>query len=149
MLPGVGLRLAGHAALAGLRKGSEETCPVCALPPSPADSPRRLVPGMTGAMKLLLRRFADAYVLPSRAVYTRGGKPYILVVRDGVTHQVPVRVQVNDGRVAQVAVVTRRKDATGAAREVLAELTGDELVVDTRQLELGDGAAVAPAVTDW
>jgi hypothetical protein len=149
VLPRLGLRVAGRSALVGLHKGADDTCPVCALPPAAAESPRRLLPGMTGTMKLLLRRFADAYVLPSTAVYTRGGKSYILVVRDGTTHQVPVRVQVNDGRTAEVAVVTRRKDGTGAAREVLAELTGDELVVDSRQLELGEGAAVQPAVGDW
>jgi multidrug efflux pump subunit AcrA (membrane-fusion protein) len=143
------VRLAGEAGLAGLHKGAEISCPVCATGTGPADSQHRLLPGMTGTIKLLIRRFGSAYVLPSTAVYTRGGKPYILVVQNGVTKQLPVRVRVNDGRVAQVALLVRRKEAAGADRESTIELTGDELVVANRQLEIGEGLAVTPAVAGW
>jgi multidrug resistance efflux pump len=148
-LPRAAVRLTGEAALAGLHKGAEIACPVCAMGAGPAEIQHRLLPGMTGTIKLLIRRFGQAYVLPSTAVYTRGGKPYILVVQDGVTKQLPVRVRVNDGRVAQVALIVHRKDASGADRESTAELTGNELVVANRQLEIGEGLAVTPAVTGW
>ena len=77
---------------------------------------------MTGAVHLRLQRFADAFVLPASAVFSRGGKTYLLEVKDGVTRLVPVRVQVNDGTVAKVVVITRVPDARGGSREVLRRL---------------------------
>ena len=71
-----------------------------------------------------------------------GGTSYILVVEDGKTRQLPVRVQLNDGRSARVAVIVRRNDSTGAMRETLTELTGREDVIVARQLEIGEGVAV-------
>ncbi len=55
----------------------------------------------------------------------------------------------NDGRVAKVALVSRRKAASGATREVLTELTGKELVLDGRQLEIGEGVEVQATPAEW
>jgi multidrug efflux pump subunit AcrA (membrane-fusion protein) len=108
-----------------------------------------LLPGMSGQMRVLLQKFANAYLLPSSAVFTRGGKPYILVLKDGAAHLRPVRVQVNDGRMARVALVTRAPNTRGGEAEVLRELTGDEEVIASRQIELSEGQAVRAAPEDW
>jgi hypothetical protein len=104
---------------------------------------------MSGQMRVQLQKFANAYLLPSSAVFTRGGKPYIMVLKDGVTHLVPIRVQVNDGRLAKVAVVGRVPNARGGDAEVLRELTGDEEVVASRQVELDEGQTVRAAPEEW
>lgn len=105
-----------------------------------SDKSARVMPGATANMTLRFGRFGNEYVLPSTAVYSRGGKPYLLLVEDGKTRQVPVRVQVNDGRVVKLAILDRDRSA---------ELTGQELVVVSRQLEVGDSQAVRGAPTDW
>ncbi len=62
----------------------------------------RVVPGMTGTMRVALDNIAGAYLVPSTAVFTRGGVPAVMLVEDGRTRVAPVTVQVNDGRVARV-----------------------------------------------
>jgi hypothetical protein len=145
----VASRLTGEDTLTDLRKGDADLLSVCPAPHSPGENRVRLIPGMSGTMTLLCHRFHDGCVLPSTAVYSRSGKPYILLVENGVTKQYPVQVQLNDGRVTKVAFVTRRRDATGATRDVLTELTGQELVVSARQIEIGEGLPARPAVADW
>jgi multidrug efflux pump subunit AcrA (membrane-fusion protein) len=102
---------------------------------------RPIVPGMTATMKVYLDRVSAAFLLPSSAVYGSGGKTYVLLVQNGVTKQVPVRVQVNDGRLAKVALVT--------GPGFVQELTGTEEVVLSRQLEVGDGVKVKTVPGDW
>lgn len=109
----------------------------------------KLLPGMTGTMRLKVGGYGQSFVLPTTAVYSRSGTSYVLLVEDEKTKQVPVRVQVNDGKTVRVALVTRQKLPDGSTREVLTELTGAEQVVAARQLELGDGASVAVAPADW
>lgn len=104
----------------------------------------RLLPGMSGTMRLRLQQFGSSFVLPATAIYSRSGKPYLLEVVDGVTHQVPIRVQMNDGTVAKVVALKKVGN-----REVLQELTGSEEVVTSRQLEVGDGQTVKSALTNW
>jgi multidrug resistance efflux pump len=104
-----------------------------------------IVPGSTATMRLDLEKFTDAYLLPSGAVYGKAGQSYILVVEDGVTRPVPVTVQVNDGRLVKVAVVV---PAPGG-RQVTRELTGTEVIVSTRQLEVGEGTRVTPVFESW
>ncbi|MFO0850080.1 MAG: efflux RND transporter periplasmic adaptor subunit [Gemmataceae bacterium] len=145
----VAARQAARDTLTGLHKGDGDLFAAASLSASASQPAGRLIPGMTGTMKLLLRHFPGGYVVPSTAVYSRSGTPYVLLVEDGVTKQYPVQVQVNDGRVAKVVFVTRRRDAAGVAHEVVSELTGREVVVAGRQLEVGEGVAVRPAVTDW
>ena len=110
---------------------------------------RQLLPGMTGYMRLYLDKFTDAYLLPSSAVFTKGGKPYLMVVRDGLTRLVAVKVQVNDGKLAKVAVIARAGDPRTGTREVFRELTGNEEVIASRQLEVGEGQVVHTALQDW
>jgi multidrug resistance efflux pump len=125
-----------------LHKGVTEGPPVC-FEVGPTSSCRNLVPGMSGNMRLYLDKVAAAHLLPSSAVYTQGGKTYILVVRDGITRQIPVRVQVSDGRMVKVAPLQ------GSSETEVQELTGAEEVVISRQLEVGDGAKVRTVVADW
>ncbi len=129
-------------------KGIRDLMPVRAFP---ADAPnaRRLLPGMTGTIKLTVGGFGDSFVLPSVAVYSRSGTSYILLVRDGKTKQVPVRVQLNDGKTVRLAVIEKRKNADGSSRDLQTELTGQEDVVVARQLEIGDGADVKTGPSEW
>jgi hypothetical protein len=89
-------RLAGRDSLTGLHKGDGDLFAAGALAASPGPQGGRLIPGMTVNMKLLLRHFDGGYVLPSTAVYSRSGKPYILVVENGTTKQYPVQVTAGD-----------------------------------------------------
>jgi multidrug resistance efflux pump len=138
-------RLAADATRA--RKGAADPMPVRAFP---ADTPahRRLLPGMSGTIRLTTGGFGESFVLPNTAVYSRSGTSYVLLVEDGKTKQVPVRVQVSDGKTVRVAVLETRVAATGR-RDVLTELTGRERVVIARQLEIGDGATVTVGPTEW
>jgi multidrug resistance efflux pump len=103
-----------------------------------SDAPPELIPGMSGYMRLQLREFKGAYLLPSSTVFSRGGRPYILEVRDGKSHLLPVRVQVNDGRLAKVAVIVQPADPARGKGEVLRPLTGNETIILNRQVEIGD-----------
>lgn len=128
------------------RKGDGDPPPHPAFVTIPPGTPR-LIPGMTGTIRLTLGTQADSYVLPSTAVYSRLGKPYILVVENGVTRQRPVAVPVSDGRLSKVLILSERTDSSGT-REVLTELTGSEEVVIARQLEIGNGTAVRTSVAE-
>jgi multidrug efflux pump subunit AcrA (membrane-fusion protein) len=103
-----------------------------------------LLPGMYGTMKLQLHKFQNAYLLPSSAIVSHGGVPYIYLVKDGIAHQTPVEVLVDDGRVAKVSIITKIGN-----EQVKKPLTGDEVVVSSNQGELGDGQAVSAAISDW
>lgn len=106
---------------------------------------RKLVAGTTATMRLDLEKFGESFLLPSGAVFSRAGQSYILVVEDGVTKGVPVAVQMNDGTLTKVAAVL-----PGAGdRQVTRELTGREVVLVTRQLEIGDGRKVTPVFDKW
>src|SRR5262249_35760147 len=95
---------------------------LAAFPPFPrarsrgGPSAARLLPGMTGYMELRLPS-ENAYLLPVSAVFSRGGKTYIMQVVDGTARLAPVEVQAEDGRLAKVAVVVRRTNSKTGARE--------------------------------
>ena len=129
-------------------KGINDPMPMRAFSADAAEN-LRLIPGMTGTIRLTLGGFGESFVLPNTAVYSRSGTSYILVVEDGKTKQLPVRVQVTDGKTVRLAVLEKRRNADGGSREVLAELTGREDVVIARQLEVGDGAAVKTGPSEW
>jgi multidrug efflux pump subunit AcrA (membrane-fusion protein) len=134
----------GHLVLSARhRKGVADALPAC-VNASEGETGPLLLPGMSGTARLRLGQMANAFVLPANAVYSRGGKQFVLLVRDGVTKQMPVRVQVQDGTIAKVAVLERINN-----REVVRELTGREEIVQGRQLELGDGLSVKVALADW
>ncbi|VTT98885.1 rnd family efflux transporter mfp subunit : RND family efflux transporter, MFP subunit OS=Singulisphaera acidiphila (strain ATCC BAA-1392 / DSM 18658 / VKM B-2454 / MOB10) GN=Sinac_0100 PE=4 SV=1: HlyD [Gemmataceae bacterium] len=105
---------------------------------------RRIVAGTTATVRLDLEKFGDSHLLPSGAVYGRAGQSYILLVENGVTRQVPVVVQMNDGRLVKVALVV-----TSGSQQLLQELSGTEVVVATRQLEVGEGRKVATVPEKW
>jgi multidrug resistance efflux pump len=141
--PGLGVTAAVLAAERHRRlfhKGVSENTAVCPDLPTGTGA-RPIVPGMTASMKVYLDRVATAYLLPASAVYSRGGKYSVLLVQNGVTKEVPVRLQVNDGRLAKVALLT----GAGSVRE----LTGNEEIVLSRQLEIGDGVKVKTVPSDW
>lgn len=147
--PGCGLGTAAavlaaerHRAL--FHKGVSDGTAVCLDVPTGVGI-RPLVPGMAATMKVYLDRVAAAHLLPASAVYTQGGKSYLLVVRDGATRQVPVRVQVNDGRMVKVALL----ESAGDGKAVVHELTTAEEVVVSRQLEVGPGVKVRTVAGDW
>jgi multidrug resistance efflux pump len=107
-----------------------------------SDVPLKLIPGMSGFMRLSLRQFHGAYLLPSCAVFNQGGKPYILEVRNGYSHLVPVRVQISDGKLAKVDIIVREADPQHDQVEVRRPLTGKETVILSGQVEIGDGQPV-------
>jgi multidrug resistance efflux pump len=109
----------------------------------------RLMPGMSGYMRLNFQHFSNAYLLPSSAVFTRGGKPYLLEVKDGVTHLLPVHVQYDDGRLAKVAVIEREAETSHGQPDVLRELTGEEVILLNRQEEVGEGQSVQVTLENW
>lgn len=118
-----------------------------ALTPDRGSDPayHAILPGTTALMRLDLEQFGDAFLLPSGAIYGRAGQSYILVVENGVTRQVAVSVQMNDGTLAKVATVV----PSDGGRQVTRELTGNEAVVLSRQLEVGEGAKATPVFDKW
>jgi multidrug resistance efflux pump len=110
---------------------------------------RHLLPGMSGHIRISLQKFGNSYLLPSSAVFSRGGKQFIMTVVDGTTHIQPVRVQVNDGRIAKVSLIVRSANARTGDTEVTQELTGQEEIVASRQSELAAGQQVHTATADW
>jgi multidrug resistance efflux pump len=160
----VGSRLAGLAAdsplglsalLAGGRDvwNRETKSDRDPLPTFPVVSGRQtapqLIPGMSGYMRLNLHHFSNAYLLPSSAVFTRGGKPYLLQVEEGVTHLLPVHVQYDDGKLAKVAVIEQEAMPSHGQPEVLRELTGHEVILLNRQEEVGEGQSVQVTLDNW
>jgi multidrug efflux pump subunit AcrA (membrane-fusion protein) len=117
-----------------------------ALTPDWGDDPRPglIIPGMNATARVYLDRFTNAYLLPASAVYSKGGRAYLLTVQDGVTKAVPVAVLVNDGRLVRVGVL-----GTVNGRPVTRELTGKEVIVSARQQEVGEGQRVEPVFEEW
>jgi hypothetical protein len=136
---------AGRQSWSRHRKGSDDPLPVIPRISGRAhgEQPHRLLPGMSGQMRLLLRRFNDVYVLPVSAVFSRGGKQYIARVVEAKVHLVPVRVQVDDGAWVKVAAINVKK---GDLAEELSDLTGNEEIIAGGQGELEDGQAVNPSL---
>ncbi|MCZ2343029.1 MAG: efflux RND transporter periplasmic adaptor subunit [Bacteroidales bacterium] len=132
---------------AGTYKG--DPLPPPALPHHTPNDHTRIVPGMLGSMSLVLHDFGGASILPSTAVYTRAGQPYVMLIENDEAHQYPVRIQVDDGRIALVSLITNRRDADGHTRQRLSALTGYEQIIASRQLELMDGQPVTPVPTEW
>jgi hypothetical protein len=140
---------AGRDALGSCLKSEVDPLPYPPKVRGAGDLGRRLLPGMSGHIRVSLEKFGDAYLLPSGAVFTRGGKPYVMEVKGGNTHLLPVRVQVNDGRLAKVAVIARAANARTGQQELLEELTGAEEIVASRQAELSPGQAVRATPVEW
>jgi multidrug efflux pump subunit AcrA (membrane-fusion protein) len=97
----------------------------------------RLRLGMTGTMKIELENLGNAALIPSGALFSKGGKPQLYLVEEGVARLFPAVVQLDDGRSAVVQISTK----AGVHRH----LTTSDLVVLNRQTELQDGMEVSPA----
>jgi multidrug resistance efflux pump len=116
-----------------------------------------LLPGMSGYMRLNLQDFTNVALIPANAVYTMGGTPYILTVEDvgkteanvGLTRRLPVRVQVNDGKLARVQVIVKQGNPLRGEPEELRELLPDETIVLSRQIEIGEGQLLRVTVDEW
>jgi hypothetical protein len=129
-------------------KDRNDPLPVLPQMANSTDKPPKILAGMSGYMRLNLQQFKDAYLLPSSAVFSRGGKQYILEVRDGKSHLLPVRVQVNDGRHAKVAIIEQEANPSRGLPEKLRPLTGEETIILNRQVEIGDGQAVEVSLVE-
>jgi HlyD family secretion protein len=106
---------------------------------------RKLLPGMNGYVRVRLDNFGDAYLVPSSALFTRGGKQYAMLAEKGKVRKFVAVVQANDGRTAKIALV--RKDAAGL--ESLVELTGHEDIIANRQSELEEGQEIVGNSKEW
>jgi multidrug efflux pump subunit AcrA (membrane-fusion protein) len=104
----------------------------------------RLLPGMFGKMRLLLRSFKDAYLVPSTAVINQGGRSYVFLVKDGKAVLTPVEVELDDGRLAKLLVIERSD-----GKENRRQLHPQDTVVISNQGELSDGQAVKATPMDW
>lgn len=128
--------------LPGVKDGNLPIVPLIEGKPSGGQQ-LRLMPGMFGQITLVLRKFDDAYMLPSASIVITGGNPYIYVVQDGKAHLQPVKVQVDDGKLAKIELLDDNGEVTG-------DLTGKEEVIVSNQGELTEGQAIKPVlVEDW
>ena len=106
--------------------------------------------GMYGSMKLVLQRFKDAFLVPTSAVFERGGKTYILEVKDGKANLVPVRLQLEDGVQAKIAKLVRQTNPETKQEEIIRQdLTGKEEIIRSGQGEIRDGQEVKSALVEW
>jgi multidrug resistance efflux pump len=96
--------------------------------------PDLLIPGMYGKMRLLLRTFNNAYLIPSYAIVNEGGQSYLYLVKGGSAHKAEVRIRADNGKVARVVLLGEG----GETRR----LSGDEEIVASNQGELSDGQVV-------
>ena len=107
-------------------------------------SPYAVIASGIGTTAIQLASAFGAYVIT-----TAGSKTYLLQVKNGVVHRVPVRVQLEDGVQAKVAVLVHEANIATGEDEVLEELTGEEEIVRSGQGEVADGQDVRPMLVDW
>jgi multidrug resistance efflux pump len=143
------LAAASRTAWGQRMKAGDDPMPLMPTVTGRALRARRLLPGMSGTMRLLLNRFANSYLLPSCAVFSKAGRPHIMEVVDGKAHLVPVHVDLNDGKLAKIRLIVQEGNPKLGVQEVLQKLTGHEEIVASRQQELSDGQAVQPCPEDW
>src|SRR5262249_1057949 len=108
------------------------------------DRPLRLMPGQYGKMRLVLRSFQKAFLLPRTAVVSQGGTSYVFVVKDGRALKMPAEVQADNGEQVKVGRVEKP-----GGEEVKRESTGDEEIVSSNQSELSNGQAVKATRVEW
>lgn len=94
----------------------------------------RLIPGMFGRLKLLLKQFQNTPLIPSQAIVRLGGVPYIYLVEGGRAKRTKVNVVLDDGNLARVLVL----QAEGVGRDLK---TTEEIIL-SNQGELEDGSLV-------
>jgi multidrug resistance efflux pump len=105
--------------------------------------PLGLLPGQYGKMRLMLRGFRKAYLLPRSAVVSQGGASFVFLVKDGRAVKVPVEIQADNGKMVKLVLVEKVGE-----QEIKRELTEDDQVVASNQGELSNGQAVKPTPTE-
>lgn len=128
--------------LADLKDGLR---PILPEAPGAATRPQsiHLIPGTYLNMTLILKAFGEIELIPSKAIVRHGGRSSIFVVHEGKAHEMPVKVQVDDGTMAHVLIL-------GKQGEMLGRLANCEQVVVSNQEELSEGQAVNPVLgEDW
>lgn len=108
-----------------------------------------LLPGEVGRMRLILKEFNHAYLVPSDVVFWRGGQTYLAVVRDNKVHLVEVDVQADDTKLAKIQIIEQEKSSSGEEQNVYRELVGDESIIRGGQSELNEGQEVKWIVKKW
>jgi len=129
---------------AGLKGGKLPVMPRVVKGSPSSIQPHALLPGMYGTMRLVLKQFKNALMLPSTAVVSHGGQNYIYLVVDGKAVPQQVKLELDDGKIAKVTLVV-----PGENQAVEKELTGKEEVIISNQGELRDGQAVRPNLVQW
>ncbi len=76
----------------------------------------RLTPGMNGGMDIVVSRVPNAISIPSKAVFTRNGKPVVYVAKGGSF--VPVEIDIQARNPDEVAVAGLREGAMVALVDV-------------------------------
>lgn len=117
--------------------------PISAVPPipgairvDPSVAPR-LVLGITGTMKLKLENLGNAALVPSGAIFSKGGKPHLFLVEKNKAILYPATILLDDGNRAVVQIPFR-----GAKPGPTRHLKPEDSVVLNRQTELEDGMTV-------
>lgn len=104
------------------------------------DNPdQRLLPGMYGHVTLVLQRIENAQAVPATAVYSRGGKNYLIVVKDGIARRQRVRIRYDDGKLVEVVKLIGDKEVP---------LDGSEQLVVSNKGEIADGQRVGATRSD-
>lgn len=98
-----------------------------------------LLPGMYGQVVLVLQRIEGAQAIPARAVYSRAGETYVILVKDGVAQRQRIRIRYDDGKLLEVVKLIGDK-------EVL--LDGWEQLVVSNKGEIADGQRVRATKSD-
>ena len=97
----------------------------------------RLVLGITGTMKLELENLGDAALVPSGAIFSKGGKPHVFLVEKNKAILYPATILLDDGNSAVVQIPFR-----GTKPGITRHLKPEDSVVLNRQTELEDGMTV-------
>jgi hypothetical protein len=88
---------------------------------------------MYGDAQLILQQIENAPTLPATAVYSRGGKNYIMEVLDGVAQRHHVRILFDDGKEVVVAKLVDDNEVP---------LTGSEEIIVSNKGEIAEGQSV-------
>jgi hypothetical protein len=68
----------------------------------------------------------------------------VYIVKDGLAKFVPIEVQADDQRLAQVNLLERMPDGTARHR-----LNGTEEIINSNHSKLTDGQPITPIPEDW
>ncbi len=94
----------------------------------------RLLPGMVIWIKIQLKKPSpDALVVPAQSIFTDQSTTYVYIARSGKAHRTPVKVNISDGKNAEIAEGIQASD----------------LIAVSRLGVLEDGQPVKTELIDW